>query len=534
MAAKQLLFHQAAREGIVRGMAVLVDAVKETFGPRARTVLLEQPYGPPIVINSGVVVARSIELADPFENMGVGLVRQAAARTSELAGDGTTTATLLAAAIVREGMKYVAAGMNPMDLKRGIEKASSRVAAALQAMARPCATRREIAQVASISANNDESVGELIAEALDRVGRDGVVTVDEGSGLASEIEVVEGTRFARGYLSPYFINTDDGARVVLEEALLLLCERKLSAMGELLPVLETVAQSGRPLLLVADEVEGDALAMLVVNCVRGTLKACAVRAPEFGELRTAMLEDIAALTGATVIGEATGLALQQAGLAQLGSARRVEVDRDSCTLIGGGGDPARLEARLALIRGELARAAGEPEREMLRLRLARLAGGVALLKVGGATETEMKERRARVDDALHATRAAIAEGVLPGGGVALLRAREALAGLRGDNRDQDCGIDILRRALEAPVRQLAENTGVEASVVIDRVGAGEGGFGFNAASGDYGDLLAMGVLDPCKVTRIALQNAVSVADLILTTDCTVVTAPASVPWAARE
>ncbi|WP_244861075.1 chaperonin GroEL [Aromatoleum petrolei] len=514
-------------------MSVLVDAVKETLGPRARTVLLEQPHGPPIVINSGVVVARSIELADPFENMGVGLVRQAAARTSELAGDGTTTAMLLAAAIVREGMKHVTAGMNPMDLKRGIEKASSRVAAALQAMARPCATRREFAQVASISANNDASVGELIAEALDRVGRDGVVTVDEGSALASEIEVVEGTRFARGYLSPYFINTEEGARVVLEEALLMLCERKLSAMGELLPVLETVAQSGRPLLLVADEVEGDALAMLVVNNVRGTLKACAVRAPEFGELRAAMLEDIAALTGATVISEATGLAPQQAGLAQLGSVRRVEVDRDSCTLIGGGG-PARLEARLALLRGELARAAGEPEREMLRLRLARLAGGVALLKVGGATETEMKERRARVDDALHATSAAIAEGVLPGGGVALLRAREALAGLRGDNRDQDCGIDILRRALEEPMRQLAENTGVEASVVIDRVGAGEGGFGFNAASGDYGDLLAMGVLDPCKVTRTALQNAVSVADLILTTDCTVATVPASVPWAARE
>jgi len=525
MAAKQFLFHQAARESIVRGMTVLVDAVKETLGPKARTVLLEQPFGPPIVINSGVVVAKAIELPDPFENMGVQMVRQVAARTSEVAGDGTTTATLLAAALVREGMKYVAAGMNPMDLKRGIEKAADRVVAALKEMARPCATRREIAQVAGISANNDESIGALIAEAMDRVGREGVITVEDGSGLASELEVVEGVQFDRGYLSPYFVNTDEGQRAVLEDAFILVCERKLSSIPQLVPVLEQVVQSGRPLLLIADDVEGEALATLVVNNLRGTLKTCAVKAPAFGERRVAMLEDVATLTGATLIAEATGVTLENVALAQLGSARRVEVDKDSCTLIGGGGDKARIDARLALIRGELGRATNDYERETLRLRVARLSGGVAVVKVGGATETEMKERRARVDDALHATRAAVAEGVLPGGGVALLRARAALSGLRGANRDEDCGIRILLRALEEPLRQLAENSGFEASVVLDRVAREAGDFGFNAATGEYGDMVAMGVLDPCKVTRSALQNAVSVADLILTTDCMVATLP---------
>ncbi|BAL23814.1 chaperonin GroEL [Azoarcus sp. KH32C] len=527
MAAKQLLFHQAAREGIVRGMSVLVDAVKKTLGPRARTVLLERPFGPPIVINSGVVVARAIELPDPFENMGVQMVRQVAARTSEVAGDGTTTATLLAAAIVREGMKYVAAGMNPMDLKRGIEKAAGRVVAVLREMARPCETRHEMAQVAAISANNDEAVGALIAEAMDKVGREGVVTVEDGSGLASELQVVEGIRFDRGYLSAYFINTAEGQRVVLEDAWVLVCDHRLSSIVELVPILEKVAETGRSLLVIAEEVEGEALAMLVVNSLRGVLKLCAVKAPEFGERRAAMLEDIATLTGATVIAEAQGLTLEQAGLDLLGSARRVEVDKDSCTLVGGGGDRARIEARLALIRGELAQAASEAEREPLRVRAAKLAGGVAVVKVGGATETEMKERRARVEDALHATRAAVAEGVLPGGGVALLRARAALEDVHGDNHDQECGIGILRRALEEPLRQLAENAGVEPSVVLDRVRAGEGAFGFNAASGEYGDMISMGVLDPCKVTRTALQNAVSVADLILTTDCMVATRPES-------
>ncbi|HJV26757.1 MAG TPA: chaperonin GroEL [Aromatoleum sp.] len=523
MAAKQVLFHQAARERIVRGMSVLVDAVKETLGPRARTVLLERPFGPPIVINSGVVVARAIELPDPFENMGVQMVREVAATTSALAGDGTTTATLLAAAIVREGMKYVAAGMNPMDLKRGIEKASESVVGSLREMARPCSTRREMAQVAAISANNDEAVGALIAEAMDRVGREGVVTIEDGAGLASELQVVDGIRFDRGYLSPYFVNEAERQRVVLEEAWILVCDRKLSSVVELLPILEQVAESGRPLLLIAEDVEGEALGTLVVNNLRGVLKVCAVKAPEFGERRSAALEDIAALTGATVIGEAHGPALEQAALAQLGSAKRIEVDSDSCTLVGGSGDRARIDARLALIRGALTQAASEAEREQLQLRAASLAGGVAVVKVGGATETEMKERRARVEDALHAVRAAVAEGVLPGGGVALLRARAALDKLHGDNRDQQCGIGILLRALEEPLRQLAENSGVEASVVLERVRAGEGTFGFNAASGEFGDMMSMGILDPCKVTRTALQNAVSVADLILTTDCMVAT-----------
>src|SRR5574337_201270 len=521
--AREILFHQAARERIVRGMTVLVDAVKETLGPRARTVLLEQPFGPPIVINSGVAVARTIELADPIENMGVQMVRQVAARTSEVAGDGTTTATLLAAAIVREGMKYVAAGVNPMDLKRGIEKAAGAVVAALQAMARPCATREEIAQVAAIAANNDADLGALVAEAMERVGREGAITIEDGSGLRSELEVVEGIRFERGYLSPYFINTEEGQRAVLEDALILLSGRKLSTLAPLVPLLEAVVQSGKPLLVVAEDVEGEALAILVVNTLRGGLKACAVKAPEFGEKRAALLEDIAAVTGATVIAEETGLTLEHAGLAHLGRAKRVEVDRESCTLIGGGGEAARVEARLAAIKGELARATNAQERESLRLRAAKLAGGVAVVKVGGATEAEIKERRARVEDALHAARAAIAEGILPGGGVALLRAREALGGLHGTNHDEDCGIRILSVALDQPLRQIAENSGIEASVVLDRVSAATGNFGFNAATGDYGDLIAMGILDPCKVTRSALQNAVSVADLILTTACAVPT-----------
>lgn len=521
MTVKQLLFDRNARERILRGVSLLADTVKITLGPQARTVLLEQPFGPPAVVNSGVMVARSIELADPFENMGVQMVRQVAARTSEVAGDGTTTATLLAAAIVREGMKYVAAGMNPMDLKRGIEKAAERAVAALQTMARPCATHREIAQVAAISANNDASIGTLIAEAMDQVGREGVVTVEDGSGLESELEVVEGTQFERGYLSPYFINSDDRLRVVLDDALILLCDRKLTSVQELVPVLEHAVRSGRRLLLIADEVEADALALLVINRLRGVLEVCAVKAPGFGEARTAMLEDIAVLTGATVVLEQTGAPLDRVEPTDFGSATRIEVDKDTCTLIGGGGDRARIDARIALVRSELERATTEQERERLRQRIAKLSGGVALVKVGGASETEMKERRLRVNDALHATRAAVAEGVLPGGGVALLRIREAVANTPGANHDEECGVRILLNALEAPLRQLAENAGIDPSVVVDRVATATGSFGFNAATGEYGDMLAMGVLDPCKVTRSALQNAVSVADLILTTDCMV-------------
>jgi chaperonin GroEL len=533
MTAKQLLFHGDAWHKMLRGVSVLADAVKETLGPRARTVLLQRPYGPPIVINSGVVVAREIELADPFENMGVQLVREVATRTSEVAGDGTTTATLLAAAIVREGMKYVAAGMNPMDLKRGVDKAAAAFVHALQAMARPCATRVEIAQVASISANNDASIGTLIADAMDRVGKEGVISVEEGSGLGSTLEVVEGMQFDRGYLSPYFINTEEGARVVLDDAAILVCDRKVSAVADLLPPLEAVARSGRPLLLIAEDVDGEALALLVVNSARGTLKACAVKAPEFGERRRAMLEDIAVLTGATLVSGETGLTLEHVTLEQLGSARRIEVDKDSCTLVGGGGERALIDARIARIRAEVERMRGEArsdyEREGLHKRIARLTGGVAVVKVGGATETEMKERRARVEDALHATRAAVAEGVLPGGGVALLRARAALAAspdaLRGANHDEDCGIQIVLRAVEEPLRQLVANGGIEPSVVLDRVLAGSGNFGFNAATEEYGDLVDMGVLDPCKVTRSALQNAASVAGLILTTDCMVAQLP---------
>lgn len=525
MAAKSLLFHEDARNRMLHGVAVLVDAVKATLGPRARTVLLERPYGPPIVINSGVVVAREIDLADPFENMGAQLVRQVAARTSEVAGDGTTTATLLAAAIVREGMKYVASGMNPIDLKRGIDKATDGIVRALQALARPCATKVEIAQVGSISANNDPAIGALIADAMERIGQDGVISVEDGQGLASTLEVVEGMRFDRGYLSPYFINTAEGARSLLEDALILVCERKLASAPELLPLLEQVAQSSRPLLLIAEDVEGEALAMLVVNSLRGTLKACAVKAPEFGDRRRALLGDIAVLTGATLISTETGLTLEKSTLEQLGSARRVEVDKDSCTLVGGAGLRETIDARIAQIRAQLAEVSGDYERDGLQKRIARLAGGVAVIKVGGATESEMKERRARVEDALHATRAAVAEGILPGGGIALLRARAALGNdfvqTHAANHDEECGIRIVLRAVEEPLRQLVANGGREPSVVLARVLAGSGNFGFNAANEEYGDLVEMGVLDPCKVTRSALQNAVSVASLILSTDCLV-------------
>ncbi|HWS75385.1 MAG TPA: chaperonin GroEL, partial [Quisquiliibacterium sp.] len=439
MAAKMILFDDAAHTKIVRGVSTLAGAVKITLGPKARTVVLQRSFGPPTIINSGVIVAREIELEDPFENMGAQMVREVAARTSEVAGDGTTTATVLAEAIVLEGMKYVAAGMNPMDLRRGVEQAVAAVVERLHEMVRPCAEATEIAQVATISANNDATIGELIAGAMQKVGKDGVITVEDGSGLASELEVVEGMQFDRGYLSPYFVNLPDKQRVVLEDPFILICDRRISGVHELLPVLEQVAKAARPLLVVAEEVEGEALAALVVNSLRGVLKACAVKAPGFGDRRKAMLEDLAVLTGGRLIAEEVGLSLEKAGLADLGRAKRVEIDKDDTTIVGGAGDPAAIDARVAAIRQAIRDASSEYDKEKLQERAAKLAGGVAVVKVGAATETEMKERKSRVEDALHATHAAVEEGILPGGGVALLRARAAIDSLRGENLDQDAG-----------------------------------------------------------------------------------------------
>ncbi len=529
MTAKQIVFGDEAREKIVAGVTRLARAVRCTLGPKARTVVLQRAFGPPTVINSGVVVAREIEFADPLENMGAQMVREVASKTSDVAGDGTTTATLLAQGIVVEGMKYVAAGMNPMDLKRGIDLAVGRLVEELKALARPCGTPTEIAQVATISANNDPVIGRIVADAMARVGKEGVITVEDGSGLESELEVVEGMQFDRGYLSPYFINSAEKMRVVLEDAYVLACDRKVSGLAELLPVLEAVAKTGKPLLILAEEVEGEALATLVVNTLRGILKTCAVKAPGFGDRRKAMLEDIAILTGGTVISEEAGRKLEKASLEDLGHARRVEIDKDDTTIIGGGGDPERVKARVADIRRQEEEATSDYDKEKLRERAAKLAGGVAVVKVGAATETEMKERKARVEDALHATRAAVEEGILPGGGVALLRARARLGALKGANADQDHGIAIVLRALEEPLRQIVDNAGEEPSVVLDKVLAGGPSFGFNALTGEYGDMVGMGILDPCKVTRTALQNAASIAGLILTTDTMVAEMPKQEP-----
>jgi len=525
MPAKQLLFGEAAHAKLVKGMNILADAVRVTLGPKARTVVLEKSWGAPVVINSGVIVAKEIELEDRFENMGAQMVREVAAKTSEVAGDGTTTATLLAAGIVTEGMKYVAAGMNPMDLKRGIDKAVESVVEELKRMAKPCATRTEIAQVASISANNDPSIGEMIAEAMEKVGREGVITVEDGKGLANELEVVEGTQFDRGFLSPYFINNPEKQSVVLEDVQILLHDKKIATIRELLPLLEHVAKLGKPLLVIAEEVEGEALATLVVNTLRGVIRSCAVKAPGFGDRRKAMLEDLAVLTGGMVVAEEAGLTLEKAEPTVLGRARRVEIDKDDTTIIGGAGDPKAIDARVATIKQQVEEATSDYDKEKLQERAAKLSGGVALIRVGAATETEMKERKSRTDDALHATRAAVEEGVLPGGGVALLRTRKRVGDLRGANADQDAGIRIVLRALEEPLRQIVRNAGEEPPVVLQRVVEGEGNFGYNAATGEYGDLVKMGVLDPCKVTRAALQNAASIAGLILTTDCMIAQIP---------
>ena len=526
MAAKQVLFGDDARTKMIRGINVLANAVKVTLGPKGRNVVLERSFGGPTVTKDGVSVAKEIELKDKFENMGAAMVREVASKTSDNAGDGTTTATVLAQAIVDEGMKFVAAGMNPMDLKRGIDKAVAAAITELKKLSKPTTTNKEIAQVGAISANSDEEIGQIISEAMDKVGKEGVITVEDGKSLKNELEVVEGMQFDRGYLSPYFINQPEKQAAVLENPFILLHDKKISNIRELLPVLEQVAKAARPLVIIAEDIDGEALATLVVNSIRGILKVVAVKAPGFGDRRSAMLEDIAVLTGGTVISSNVGLSLDKATLAQLGSAKKVEVTKENTTIIDGAGDAAAIENRVKNIRTQIEGASSDYDREKLQERVAKLAGGVALIKVGAATEVEMKEKKARVEDALHATRAAVEEGIVPGGGVALIRAKLAIKDIKGDNDEQNAGIRIVLRAMEEPLRQIVANAGDEPSVVVNTVAQGEGNFGYNAQSAKYGDMVEMGVLDPTKVTRTALQNAASVASLILTTDCMVADLPA--------
>ncbi|MDR5663987.1 chaperonin GroEL [Burkholderia cenocepacia] len=525
MTAKDVKFRDGARQQIVKGVNVLADAVKVTLGPKGRNVVIERGFGAPVITKDGVSVAKEIELKDRFENMGAQIVKQVASKTADVAGDGTTTATVLAQAIVQEGMKHVAAGMNPMDLKRGIDKAVGAVLDELRKLSRPISTHKEIAQVGAISANSDEAIGKIIADAMEKVGKDGVITVEDGKSLENELDVVEGMQFDRGYVSPYFINDPAKQAAYLDDALILLHDKKISSVRDLLPILEAASKAGKPLLIVAEDVEAEALATLVVNSMRGILKVAAVKAPGFGDRRKAMLEDLAILTGATVISEETGKQLDKATLEDLGSAKRVEVRKDDTIIIDGAGDATRIDARVKSIRVQIDEATSDYDREKLQERVAKLAGGVAVIKVGAVTEVEMKEKKDRVDDALHATRAAVEEGIVPGGGVALLRARAALSDIRGANADQDAGIRIVLRALEAPLRVIAANAGDEPSVVISKVLEGKGNFGYNAATGEYGDLVDAGVVDPTKVTRTALQNAASIASLVLTTDATVAQAP---------
>ena len=519
MTAKQVLFGDDARVRMVRGINILANAVKVTLGPKGRNVVLDRNFGSPLVTKDGVTVAREIELKDKFENMGAQMVREVASKTNDNAGDGTTTATVLAQAIVVEGMKFVAAGMNPMDLKRGIDKAVECAIAELKKISKPVTTTKEIAQVGSISANSDHEIGEIIAEAMEKVGKEGVITVEDGKSLKNELDVVEGMQFDRGYLSPYFITNPDKQVAVLENPYILLHDQKISNIRDLLPILEQVAKAGRPLLIICEDLEGEALATLVVNSLRGILKVCAVKAPGFGDRRKATLEDIAILTGGTLVTKDIGLSLDKATLEHLGQAKRVEVNKENTTIINGAGNPEMIEARVKNIRTQIESVTSDYDREKLQERVAKLAGGVALIKVGAATEVEMKEKKARVDDALHATRAAVEEGIVPGGGVALIRAKLAIQGLKGDNDEQNAGIKIVLRAMEEPMRQIVGNAGLEPSVVVNAVANGEGNYGFNAQTSEYGDMVAMGVLDPTKVTRTALQNAASVASLILTTDC---------------
>ncbi len=525
MTAKEVHFADDARHKMLAGVNILANAVKVTLGPKGRNVVLEKSFGAPTITKDGVSVAKEIELSDRFENMGAQMVKEVASQTSDIAGDGTTTATVLAQAMVREGLKAVAAGMNPMDLKRGIDQATIAAIEELKNISRPCQDNNEIAQVGSISANSDPSIGDIIADAMEKVGKEGVITVEEGSALQNELDVVEGMQFDRGYLSPYFINNQEGQNVDLEEPLVLLFDKKISNIRDMLPVLEAVAKASKPLLIIAEDVEGEALATLVVNTMRGIVKVAAVKAPGFGDRRKAMLQDIAILTGGTVIAEEVGLSLEKATLNELGSAKRIIITKEETTIIDGAGNEDEIKARVEQVRAQIEETSSDYDREKLQERVAKLAGGVAVIKVGAATEVEMKEKKARVEDALHATRAAVEEGIVAGGGVALVRAQTAIAGLSGDNHDQDVGIKLARRAMEEPLRQIVSNAGGEASVVLNDVAKGEGNYGFNAANGEFGDMIGMGILDPTKVTRAALQNAASISGLMITTEAMVAEEP---------
>ncbi|MEW6354018.1 MAG: chaperonin GroEL [Pseudomonadota bacterium] len=525
MPAKDVKFGYDARSRMVKGVNILADAVKVTLGPRGRNVVLDSSFGAPTVTKDGVSVAKGIELKDKFENMGAQMVKEVASKTSDVAGDGTTTATVLAQAILKEGLKAVAAGMNPMDLKRGIDKAVTAAVEQLKKMSKPCADSKAIAQVGTISANSDSAIGDIIAKAMDKVGKEGVITVEDGSGLENELDVVEGMQFDRGYLSPYFVNNQQTMTCDLDNPLILVYDKKISNIREMIPVLEAVAKSGRPLLIIAEDVEGEALATLVVNNLRGIVKVCAVKAPSFGERRKAMQSDIAVLTGANMIAEELGLSLEKAGIGDLGSAKKVSVTKEYTTIIDGAGNPADIKARIKLIQNQIEEATSDYDREKLQERVAKLAGGVAVIKVGAGSEIEMKEKKARVEDALHATRAAVEEGVVPGGGVALVRALNAIGKLKGDNEDQNMGITIACRAMEEPLRQIVANAGAEPSVILNKVASGKDNYGYNAASGEYGDMVEMGVIDPTKVTRTALQNAASVAGLMITTEAMIAELP---------
>jgi chaperonin GroEL len=525
MAAKEIRFSEDARRRLLTGVNILANAVKITLGPRGRNVVLEKSFGAPTVTKDGVSVAKEVELKDKFENMGAQMLKEVASKTSDEAGDGTTTATVLAQSMLVEGVKAVAAGLNPMDLKRGLDKAVAATVEELKKLSKPCQDQKAIAQVGTISANADTAIGDSIAEAMNKVGKEGVITVEEGSGLENTLEVVEGMQFDRGYLSPYFINNQQNMSVELENPSILLYDKKISNIRELLPVLEGIAKSGKSLLIIAEDIEGEALATLVVNNIRGIVKSAAVKAPGFGDRRKAMLEDIAILTGGTVISEEVGLSLEKASLDDLGTAKKVLISKEETTIIGGAGDPRAIEGRVKQIRAQIEESTSDYDKEKLQERVAKLAGGVAVIKVGAATEIEMKEKKARVEDALHATRAAVEEGIVPGGGVALIRALDDLGSLKGANHDQDVGIQIARRAMEEPLRQIVGNSGEEPSVVLNKVKESKGNFGWNAATGEYGDMVEMGILDPTKVTRTALQNAASIAGLMITTEAMVAEMP---------
>lgn len=525
MAAKEVIFAESARARMVAGVNILADAVKVTLGPKGRNVVLDKAFGAPTVTKDGVSVAKEIELQDKYENMGAQMVKEVASKTSDIAGDGTTTATVLAQALVREGLKSVAAGMNPMDLKRGIDKAVISAVEELKKISKPCADHKEIAQVGAISANSDTAIGDIIAEAMDKVGKEGVITVEEGSGLENELDIVEGMQFDRGYLSPYFVTNQDTMSSDLETPYILIHDKKVSNIRELLPVLESVAKTSRPLLIIAEDIEGEALATLVVNNIRGILKVAAVKAPGFGDRRKAMLQDIAILTGGEVISEEVGMSLETVTLEQLGEAKRVQISKDNTTVIDGAGKKDEIAGRVKQIRAQIEESSSDYDKEKMQERMAKLAGGVALIKVGAATEVEMKEKKARVEDALHATRAAVEEGIVPGGGVALIRILDTVKKLKGENHDQEVGIKIACRSMEEPLRQIVANGGGEASVVLNKVKEGKDAFGFNAGTEEYGDMIKMGILDPTKVTRTALQNAASIAGLMITTEAMVAEAP---------